>query len=374
MKITRLQTILVEGWVFVKVHTDEPGLVGLGEGTVGSKGASVAAAIEDMERMLVGRDPLQIEGLWQMMYRGPRWRGGPILCSAISAIDIALWDIKGKEADRPIYQLLGGACRDRVRLYAHANGPSPRAAAENALHWKEQGFTAAKTGPLQVVDGVIRLPESLIRGVAKIQAMRDAVGDGFDILIDAHGQLTPTMAVEYAERVKEYRPMFLEECTQPEDLDALAWLAARVQVPLATGERLFTKWGFSDLCHRHLVNYIQPDVVHCGGITELKKIGTLAEAHFIEMAPHHAQSWVSGMASVHIDACTPASVIQEFPAGPEWQSDLFASVPNIQDGYAELPTQPGLGLELNEAVARRRPYKPQLRTGWRWPDGAVADN
>jgi len=123
-----------------------------------------------------------------------------------------------------------------------------------------------------------------------------------------------------------------------------------------------------------LVNYIQPDVVHCGGITELKKIGTLAEAHFIEMAPHHAQSWVSGMASVHIDACTPASVIQEFPAGPEWQSDLFASVPNIKDGYAELPTQPGLGLELNEAVARRRPYKPQLRTGWRWPDGAVADN
>lgn len=377
MKITQLKPILVSlggsNWVFVKVYTDEDGLTGLGEGTVASKGMAVAAAVTELERLIVGRDPMNIEGLWQLMYRNPRWRGGPVLCSAISAIEIALWDIKGKVYGQPIYQLLGGACRDKIRVYAHVGGRTPAEAAERAIALKERGFTAMKTGPLHVEDNVVRLPHSLVKGAEKIKAMREALGDDVDMLIDGHGQLTPTMAVEFARRVEEYRPFFLEEATQPEDLGLLAWLSQRVNVPLATGERLFTKYGFADLCARHLVNYVQPDVVHCGGISEMKKIATIAEAHFIDCCPHNAQSWVSGMASLHVDACTPNCVIQEWPGGPAWQAELFDGAPIIKDGYAELPTKPGLGLELNEKIAERHPYQPDFRPQWTFEDGSVAD-
>jgi galactonate dehydratase len=209
--------------------------------------------------------------------------------------------------------------------------------------------------------------------VEKIRAMREAVGPDLDIAIDAHGQLTPAMALEFAERVWEYRPLFLEEPTQPEDPDSLAWLSARTRVPLATGERLFTKWGFAELCARHLVSYIQPDVVHCGGILELKKIASLAEAHFIDCAPHNPQSWVSTMASLHVDACTPNCVIQEQIQGPTWQADLFGTELRIASGYAPLPAAPGLGLGFNEAEAVKHPYVPDFRPEWRWEDGAVAD-
>src|SRR5262245_15410963 len=307
MKIDGLKTFIVDStdgrggpqWVFVKVMTDQDGLWGLGEGSVTSKAATIAAAIMENERFLMGRDPLNIEWLWQQMYRVPRWRGGPVLNSAISAIEIALWDIKGKAYGQPIYQLLGGACRERIRMYAHGGGATPEQAAENALALKEKGFTAVKTGSIHVEQSKVRPGTGIALGAEKIRAMREAVGSDFDIGIDAHGQLTPTMALDFAERVWEYRPMFLEEPTQPEDLDTLAWLGSHTRVPLATGERLFTKWGFADLCARHLVAYVQPDVVHCGGILEMKKIAALAEAHFIDCAPHNPQSWVSTLASLH---------------------------------------------------------------------------
>jgi galactonate dehydratase len=381
MKIAGLRTFIVDSsggrggpqWVFVKVLTDQDGLWGLGEGSVTSKATTIAAAIMEHERFLQGRDPLNIEWLWQQMYRVPRWRGGPVLNSAISAIEIALWDIKGKLYGQPIYQLVGGACRDRVRMYAHGGGGTPEQAAENALKLQERGYTALKTGSIHVENSVIRPGSGLARGVEKIRAIRAAVGPDFDIAIDAHGQLTPPLALEFAERVAEYRPLFLEEPTQPEDQDSLAWLSARSRVPLATGERLFTKWGFADLCARHLVSYVQPDVVHCGGILELKKIAALAEAHFIDCAPHNPQSWVSTMASLHVDACTPNCVIQEHIQGPLWQADLFQTELKVADGYAPLPTAPGLGLDFDEAEAARHPYVPDFRPEWRWEDGSVAD-
>jgi galactonate dehydratase len=381
MKITGLKTFIVDStdgrggpqWVFVKVLTDQDGLWGLGEGSVTSKATTIAAAIMEHERFLQGRDPLNIEWLWQQMYRVPRWRGGPVLDSAISAIEIALWDIKGKAYGQPIYQLLGGACRERIRMYAHGGGGTPEQAAENALALKERGFTAVKTGSIHVEQNTVRPGSGLALGAAKIRAMREAVGPDFDIGIDAHGQLTPTMALDFAERVWEYRPLFLEEPTQPEDLDTLAWLGSHTRVPLATGERLFTKWGFADLCARHLVAYVQPDVVHCGGIMEMKKIAALAEAHFIDCAPHNPQSWVSTLASLHVDACTPNCVIQEYIQGPPWQAALFQAEWKVENGYAALPTAPGLGLGFDEAEAARHPYNPDFRPEWRWEDGAVAD-
>jgi galactonate dehydratase len=381
MKITGLKTFIVDSadgrggpqWVFVKVLTDEPGLYGIGEGSVTSKAATIAAAIMEHERFLAGRDPLNIEGIWQQLYRVPRWRGGPVLNSAISAVEIALWDIKGKCYGQPVYQLLGGACRERIRMYAHCGGATPAAAAERASELVAQGYTALKTGSIHVENNTVRPAAGLARGVEKVRAIREAVGPAVEIGIDAHGQLTPPLAVDFADRVWEYRPLFLEEPTPPEDLDALAWLGARTRVPLATGERLFTKWGFAELCARHLVSYVQPDVVHCGGISEMRKIAAIAEAHFIDCAPHNPQSWVSTFASLHVDAATPNCVIQEHIAGPAWQADLFRTEWRVEDGYAALPDRPGLGLDFDEEEAARHPYTPDFRPEWRWEDGSVAD-
>ena len=378
MKITQLRTFVVDGgsanWVFVKVYTDE-GLVGLGEGTIASKAQTMSAAIMEHERYLVGKDPRQIERLWQAMYRYARWRGGPVLNSAISAIEIALWDIVGQALGVPIYQLLGGAARDRVRMYAHLGGQTPEETAERARRLVDAGYSALKMGSFVARDGVVRSSEGIRLGLARVRAVRDAIGPDVDVLIDAHGQLTPVMALEFCERVAEYRPFFVEEPTQPEDVDGLAWLAARVTVPLATGERLFTKYGFAPIVDRHLVSYIQPDVVHCGGILELKKIAAMAEAHSIDVAPHNPQSEVSTLASLHDSACTPNAVILEHVhQSPEWRHDLFGGPAyEVKGGYVELPTRPGLGLALDEAEAAKHPYRPDLRPMWVWPDGSVAD-
>jgi galactonate dehydratase len=384
MKITEVKAFVVDelgsNRVFVKVYTDQ-GLTGLGEGTLGSRSLSVAAAIEENARYLLGEDPRDIEGLWQAMYRRARFRGGPILCSAISAIDIALWDILGKSLDAPIYRLLGGACRKRVRVYGFVGGASPEAAAEYACARVEEGYTALKMGPYPelyaIKDGIIS-PHAVVRwSVAKVKAVREAVGEDVDLGFDCHGVFTPVMALDFAERVREYRLMFIEEPTQPEDLDTLAWLGQRTLVPLATGERLFTKWGFADLVARHLVSYVQPDIAHCGGISELKKIATLAEAHFIDVAPHHGNSEVTTFASLHVDISTPNCVMQERPYPSPLAQELFGRTAEIEDGYLVVPEAPGLGLELDEAVATRHPYNAEAeltgRTRLWWTDGAMTD-
>jgi galactonate dehydratase len=380
MKITAVKAFVVDelgtNRVFAKVYTDE-GLTGMGEGTLAARSQAIAATIAENERYLIGRDPRDIEGLWQALYRYPRWRGGPILNSAISAIDTALWDILGKSLNVPIYRLLGGACRDRVRIAAQVGGASPEAAAEQAIALVEAGYTAVKTGPYPLRDGIVA-PNALIRSaVAKVRAIREAVGEDVDVMFDCHGVFTPVMAVELARRLAEYRPMFLEETTQAEDLDALAWVAQRAPVPLATGERLFTKWGFADLVARHLVSYVQPDVAHCGGISELKKIAALAEAHFIDVAPHHGNSEVTTLASLHVDATAANCVIQERPAPSPLAAELFGGTVAIADGYAALPTRPGLGVDLDEAVAARHPYVAEHeltnRARLRWADGSIAD-
>jgi len=379
LKITGLKTFVVNvgsvNWVFVKIHTNQ-GLTGLGEGSVTSKEATIAEAIREHERFLVGKDPTEIERLWQAMFRYPRWRGGPVLNSAISAVEIALWDILGKAVGLPIYRLMGGACRDRIRMYVHAGGQTPEEAARNALAVRERGYTALKWAPFEPLQNTISARDQVRRAVARMEAQRKALGDDFDILIDAHGRLTPVVAAEACQALEPLRPFLVEEPTQPEDLDTLAWLGARTRVPLATGERLFTKYGFADLCARHLVSYVQPDVVHAGGILECKKIAAIAEAHSIEVTLHNPQSEVSTLASLHVDACTPNCVIQEMVENrTPWIKDLFfGGAVKIKNGYAELPDRPGLGVDLDEKVAAQHPYKPVNRQNWTWEDGAAADS
>src|SRR5438105_233170 len=283
LKITALKTFVVHlgsvNWVFCKIFTDQ-GITGLGEGSVTSKEATVAQAIMEHERYLLGKDPTDIEMHWQAMFRYPRWRGGPILNSAISAVEIAMWDILGQALGVPIYKLLGGAARKRIRMYKDV-GATPEA----FLQAKEEGFTAAKSGFITINDDVVIPGYAVREGVRKLAAVRKAVGDEFDICIDAHGQLTTVMAVDFCTRVEELHPMFVEEPTQLEDLGELELLRRKTKVPLATGERSFTKYGFMEFCSRHLANYIEPDICHAGGILEVKKIGALAETFRVQMAP-----------------------------------------------------------------------------------------
>lgn len=374
LRITGLKAFVVNvgelNWVFCKVYTNQ-GLVGLGEGSVTSKAATVAQAILEHERFLVGKDPTDIELLWQGMFRYPRWRGGPILNSAISAVEIALWDILGQALDVPIYKLLGGAARTRIRMYADV-GATPEA----FLRAKEMGYTAAKTAPLSPTSHLVVQPARMVREAVKsMQEIRQAVGDDFDVAVDAHGRCTTTMAIEFCTRVEDLNLLWVEEPTQLEDLGELALLRSKTKTPLATGERSFTKYGFAEFCSRHLVDYIQPDVCHAGGILELKKIGVLAETYRVNMAPHNPQSQVSTMASLHVDATTPAAVIQEsIPGRPPWIADLFDGLgPTIENGYAALPSRAGLGVTLNEKVAAQHPYRPASRPEFTFEDGSVAD-
>ncbi len=383
LRITDLKTFIVNrdgrnatNYVFVKLYTNQ-GLTGLGEGSVTSKALTMAAAIEEHKRYLVGKDPTDIEMHWQAMFRWPRWRGGPILNSAISAVEIALWDILGQSLGQPIWRLLGGKARDRVQMYVHAGGNSPQQYAENWLKAKAEGWTGAKAAFITTDGDVIDPVKSVREGIANLKAVREAVGEDFKICIDLHGKATPTMAMEFCDRAAPYRPYFVEEATQIEDLEELAQLRRFSRIPLATGERLFTKYGFAAICERRLVDYVQPDVVHCGGIAEMKKIATLAEAHRIELAPHNPQSEVSTLASLHVDFSTPNFGIQEIThRGNEqfWQDLFYGGGIRYEKGFALPPDRIGLGVDLDEKVAAKRPYQPHTRQQLRFPDGSIADH
>ena len=379
LKVTDLKTYVVnagnKNFVFVKVFTNR-GIVGLGEGSITSKARTVEQAILEHKRYLLGQDPTDIEMHWQAMYRWPRWRGGPILNSAISAVEIALWDILGQAVGQPIWRLLGGKARERVQMYVHAGGGTADEYAQNWLKAKQQGWTACKGGFVRP-KGLVVDPVGDVRdGLAKLKAVREAVGPDFRICIDLHGIPTPAMAVNFCKRAEQYHPYFVEEATQIEDLDELAHLRSKTNIPLATGERLFTKYGFSQICARHLVDYIQPDVVHCGGILELKKIGAIAEAFRVQLAPHNPQSMVSTLASLHVDFSTPNFTVQEISGKPsQFFQDLFhGGSATYKNGFALPPDRPGLGVGLDEKVAAKRPYVPANRPRMRFVDGAVTDH
>ncbi len=376
LKVTALKVIPVwtgsMNYVFVKLYTNH-GITGVGEGGIRGRGGTMIAAIKEHERYIVGKNPLEIEKHWQAMYRWPRWRGGPILNSAVSAVDIALWDIAGKVLDAPIYQLLGGAAKDKIRLYVGGGS------ADGVRQAKERGFNACKTGPALAVNGVIRQPWDVKSEIKRLQEMRQAGGDDFDILYDAHTQFKPEMALDFCMRAEELRLFFLEEPMLTSDIGKMQWLADRVKVPLCQGESQFMKFGFQEMIDRHLVSYINPDVIHAGGISECKKIAAMAEAHFIDVSLHNAQSPVMTLAGLHVNACTTNCVIHEFNQAREyapWEEDLYRGVKiAYANGYAALPEGPGLGIDIDEAVAKKRPARPftETRGTLRWPDGSVGD-
>jgi galactonate dehydratase len=360
VKITKIQTIFYESgaadnWLFVKVSTDE-GIVGYGEASNAARVA--AAAVEDFGSRLIGLDPSRIEQHWQTMYRiYHNVRGGPIATAAISGIEIALWDIKGKALGVPVYELLGGRFRDRLKAYGNGwtdgQSDTPSVAA-NAARAVEQGYRALKWDPFGPVNVHIE-PEQLRASIAQIRAVREAVGPDVELLVEAHGKLNVNNAIRAGRMMEEYDPYFFEEPVDPENVDAMVKVSAEINVPVATGERLYTKFGFRELLAKQAADIIQPDVCHTGGILETKKIAAMAESYYVPIAPHNPFGPINTAAAIQVDTCTPNFLIQEMILRhlPRYR-EILIEAPEPRDGYLEVPTRPGIGFELNEEFFTRR--------------------
>ncbi|MGQ9629238.1 MAG: galactonate dehydratase [bacterium] len=368
MKITKLDVFLVAPrWVFVKLSTDE-GISGVGE-ALGDKADVIAAALRALEGYLIGRDPRLIEHHWQSMYRGAFWRGGPILNAAISGVEQAMWDILGKSLGVPVYALLGGKCREKIRFYRHVGGETEGDLIRSGESAVKEGFTAVKFspfGPTKAVDSLRAVKDA----GSKMRSLRNALGDGVDIMVDMHGRLSPAMAIVMAEELAPHHPFFLEEPCLPENVDAMVDVARKVKIPIATGERLFTKFGFREVLEKRAAAVLQPDLSVCGGILEGKKIAAMAEAYYVALAPHNPYGPVLTAASIQLDACAPNFLIQEFVSLGE---GVLKEPFEMKGGYVEVPTKPGLGIELNEEAIARRPYEGREVPMWYHEDGSLAD-
>jgi galactonate dehydratase len=366
LKITKLETFLVKPrWLFLKVHTDA-GIVGLGEPVVEGRAATVATAIKEIEPYLLGKDPRPVAHHWQAIYRHAFYRGGPILTSALSGIDMALWDIKGKALGVPIYELLGGPTRQRVRVYAHARTPL---ALKQGL---AQGFTAFKTLPAKRrPTRYVETPAEVRYAAEQFAELRQAAGEDVDIAIDFHGAISPATAKLLIKALEPYQPMFVEEPCQAQNHDVMAEIARGTHLPIATGERVFTKWGFREVLEKRAATILQPDLCHAGGITEVRLIAGMAEAYYAAIAPHNPLGPISLAAGVQIAASIPNFLCQEqFTLGVGYLKTPFT----VRKGYLDLPTGPGLGIELDgDAMADKIGHDWKNRELYDADDGSVMD-
>jgi galactonate dehydratase len=361
LRITKLETLLVKPrWLFLKVHTDA-GIVGLGEPIVEGRALTCAAAVEELAPYLIGKDPRAVAHHWQAMYRHAFYRGGPVMTSAISGIDQALWDIKGKALGVPVYELLGGPTRRRVRVYAHAGSP------ESVRQKIREGFTAFKTGVAK--DRPARIVETkgfVDRAAEGFAALREAAGDDADIGIDFHGAISPPTAKLLIKALEPYQPMFVEEPVQCQNVEAMAEIARGTHLPIATGERIFTKWGFREVLEKGAAVILQPDLCHAGGITEVRLIAGMAEAYYAAIAPHNPLGPISLAAGVQLAASIPNFLCQEqVSLGEGYLKEPFT----VRDGYLDLPTGPGLGVELDDHA-----MADKLHHDWRNPETYDADD
>lgn len=354
MKITKIEVIhVLPRWMFVRIYTDE-GIVGYGEPELEGRNTIVAEAVNVLGKMIIGKDPMNIEHLWQLMYRGTFYRGGAILVSAISGIEQALWDIKGKYLNAPVWQLLGGKCRDRIKMYAHVCPGIDNATTEQiltcAIKRVADGFKSIKMNFACPVSHVETL-ETAERFVQQFAAVREAVGKGIDIAIDFHGRFSPAMSIRMCKMLEPYYPMYIEEPVLPENVDALLKVKESTSIPIATGERLFTKWGFREVIEKQAASIYQPDVCHTGGILETKKIAAMAENYFCSVSPHNPLGPIALAACLQVDTCIPNFTAQEHPTTDEGYDlgKVFFKKPfEIVDGYVEVPQGPGLGFEIDE--------------------------
>ena len=381
MKISAVNTYLVRPrWGFVEIVTDD-GYVGWGEAILEGHAAAVSACVQEMTAYLLGADPRNIEDIWTMLYRAGFYRGGGVMMSAISGIDQALWDIKGKTFGVPVYELIGGRCRDKVRVYSWIAGDRPADAGSDAREKQQAGFTAVKmnaTEELQYIDSHEKIDAVLER----VAAVRERCGKHLGIAIDFHGRVHKPMAKVLAKKLEEFDPMFIEEPVLCENMEVFKEIAAACSIPIATGERLFSKWDFKRLFTAGGVDIIQPDLSHAGGITEVKKIAAMAEAYDIALAPHCPLGPIALASCLNVDAGCHNAVIQEQSLGIHYNvgKSVLDYVGNADDfrfvdGFAALPRLPGLGVEVNRALVLEENKTPHAWKNpvWRHADGSIAE-
>ena len=381
MKITKVNTYLIRPrWCIVEIETDE-GFVGYGEAVIEGKASTVAACVKEMEEYIIGKNPTKIEDIWNMLYRAAFYRGGPILMSAIAGIDQALWDIKGKAAGLPVYEMLGGKCRDRIKVYSWVGGDRPSDVAAAAKAKQDEGFSAIKmnaTEELQMVDSYDKIDAVLER----VASIREACGKYFGIAIDFHGRVHKPMAKILAKKLEEFNPMFIEEPVLCENMEEFAEIARCTSTPIATGERLFSKYDFKRLLNAGGVSIIQPDLSHAGGITEVRKIAAMAEAYDVALAPHCPLGPIALSACLQVDAVSYNAYIQEQSIGIHYNvgKSVLDYVKNPEDfaftdGWVEFPRGAGLGVEVNRELIIEENKTPHSWKNpvWRHADGSIAE-
>jgi galactonate dehydratase len=378
MQITDIKAIPVDQYLFVKVFTDE-GLTGLGESGAWAFLEASAAAVETFKRYLIGQDPLRIEHHWQTMYRAHHFRGAAIM-GAISAIDIALWDIAGKYFNVPSYQLLGGKCRDKARVYYWVRGATTESLVQGCIDAKKKGFTAV--GHLTpFLDSPREEPyfethvQKMRRAIDRVRQYREAVGDEVDLCIEIHRRLTPAEAIVLARGIEQFHPFFYEDPVLPDNFDSMALVAEHINIPIATGERLTTVQEFEMLLCRNAVHYIRPDVCLCGGLSHSKKIAAVAEAHNAQVVPHNPLSPVSTAACIQLAACIPNFALQEYPSAERKPhlSEIIKSTVKLERGFLVIPDSPGIGVELVDDAQEKYPYRPGEFAARLNIDGSVMD-
>ena len=364
MKVIDIKTFTVDcfrtNWVFVKVYTDE-GIDGVGEATLEYKEKALLGAVEHIKEYLVGQDPRDVERNYHDIYRDAYWRGGAVLMSALSAVETALWDILGKSLNVPVYRLLGGKIRDKVRIYVNgwfAGAKTPQEFAEKAKIAVQRGVTAMKWDPfgknyLEISN------KDLNTALECVGAVRDAVGGEVDLLIEGHGRFNVPTGIKIAKQLEQFGIMFFEEPVPPDNLEALKAVRDKSPVAISAGERLYTRQAFRELFEKRAADYIQPDISHAGGIMELKKIAAIAESCYIPFAPHNPSGPVANAATLQLAACVPNfSILEIMYSDVDWRKDVTNEALEYSDGYISIPDKPGIGIEINEEECLKHPYKP----------------
>jgi len=372
MEITDVKVFPVRQFVYVKIVSSE-GLYGIGEASLSGRSLAVVEALGHIKPFLIGQDATRIEHIWQDIFRGTFWRGGPVLQSALAGIDIALWDLQGKALGVPVYRMLGGAAREKVLVYRHVGGRTPEQLVENAQALLSEGWKVLRISPTDAIDPGFSPKRAVQKGTEYFKTLREAIGKEPEVIFEVHTRLTPTQAIELCKAIEEYHPFFVEDPIRSENPASFAVLRAHTNVPLATGEQLTTKWAFRELIEQELVDYLRVDICHSGGITEGKKIAAMGEVHYQELALHYTASPVSTAAMLHLNLSVPNCAVQEYAPFASWMNEVVPNSLTTEDGYLLRPDAPGLGIDLNEDRIPAHPYSPSEPPHWRREDGSIQD-
>jgi galactonate dehydratase len=374
MKITAVDVFPVQQFVYIKISTDND-LYGIGEASLSGRTMSVVHAFDHLRPLLIGQDATRIEHIWQDVFRGTFWRGGPVLQSALAGIDIALWDLAGRALGVPTYRLLGGKARDKVLAYRHVRCDTPENMVEHGQQLLAEGYKVLRISPTDTLaDGHFDPQKAVLQGVRYMDTLRQAVGDDPQIIFEAHTRLSPPHAIELCNSIEAFRPFYVEDPIRSENPGSFATLRAHTNVALGTGEQLHDKWSFRELIEGELIDYLRVDICHTGGITEGKKIAAMGEVHYQELACHYTGSPVSTAAMLHLNLSIPNCAVQEFAPASAWMAEVTPHDCYLEDGYLFSSDSPGLGIDLNEEAARLHPPSiPDEPPHWRRTDGSVND-